>query len=70
MSFALVGSVLCALILLPVLCTWFLRGKIREPRNLVFDYVRRSYGATLRLCLRHRVISTVFMLLIFAHRCC
>jgi cobalt-zinc-cadmium resistance protein CzcA len=66
MSFALVGSVLCALILLPVLCSWFLRGKIREPRNLVFDYIRRSYGAMLRLCLRHRVLSLVLMLSVFA----
>ena len=32
MSFALLGSVLCALILLPVLCTWLLRGKIKEPK--------------------------------------
>ncbi len=31
MSFALIGSVICALIVLPVLCSYLLRGKIQEP---------------------------------------
>src|SRR5579862_8739202 len=31
MSFALLGSVICALIILPVLCSYLLRGRIREP---------------------------------------
>ena len=66
MGFALAGSVLCALILLPVLCSFLLRGKIKEPRNLVFDYIRRGYGVVLGWCLRNRTISTVVMLSIFA----
>src|SRR5665213_585531 len=66
MGFALVGSVLCALILLPVLCSFLLRGKIKEPRNLVFDYIRRGYGVLLGWCLRNRTISTAIMLSIFA----
>jgi heavy metal efflux system protein len=66
MSFALVGSVLCALILLPVLCSWFLRGKIKEPEARVFGYIRRSYGGTLRWCLRNRKISMTILLGIFA----
>ena len=49
MGFALVGSVLCALILLPVLCSYLLRGRIKEPRNLVFDYIRRGYGVATRM---------------------
>ena len=32
MSFALLGSLLCSLTLLPVLCAYFLRGKIKEPQ--------------------------------------
>jgi cobalt-zinc-cadmium resistance protein CzcA len=66
MSFALVGSVICALILLPVLCSYLLRGKIKEPRNVIFDFIRRGYGVLLGMCLRNRTISTVFMLSIFA----
>ncbi len=66
MSFALLGSVICALILLPVLCSYLLRGKIREPRNLIFDYIRRGYGRVLGWCLRNRTVSTAIMLSIFA----
>jgi cobalt-zinc-cadmium resistance protein CzcA len=66
MSFALIGSVLCALILLPVLCSWMLRGRIKEPRNLVFDYIRRGYGKLLGWCLRNRTVSVTVMLSIFA----
>src|SRR5580700_3724728 len=66
MGFALVGSVLCALILLPVLCSYLLRGKIKEPRNLIFDFIRRGYGVVLGWCLRNRTISTVLLLSVFA----
>jgi cobalt-zinc-cadmium resistance protein CzcA len=66
MGFALLGSVLCALILLPVLCSYLLRGKIKEPRNLLFDLVRRGYGRVLGWCLRNRAISMAVMLSIFA----
>ena len=32
MSFALLGSLLCALTLLPVLCSYLLRRQLHEPR--------------------------------------
>ena len=66
MGFALLGSVLCALILLPVLCSLLLRGKIKEPRNLVFEHLRRGYGRVLGWCLRNRTVSMGIMLSIFA----
>jgi cobalt-zinc-cadmium resistance protein CzcA len=66
MGFALIGSVICALILLPVLCSWLLRGKIKEPRNLVFDFIRRGYGVMLGWCLRNRTVSMLIVLSIFA----
>ena len=44
MSFALVGSVICALVVLPVLCSFLLRGKIKEPEVRPF----RSHPARLR----------------------
>ncbi len=65
MGFALIGSVICALILLPVLCSYLLRGRIKEPRNLVFDYIRRGYGGMLGWCLRNRTISMLIVLSIF-----
>jgi heavy metal efflux system protein len=66
MGFALVGSVICALVLLPVLCSYLLRGKIHEPRVSFFDFIRRGYGVLLGWCLRNRTISTVLLLSVFA----
>ncbi len=66
MGFALVGSVLCALILLPVLCSYLLRGKIHEPKISWFDFIRRGYGVLLGWCLRNRTVSTVLLLSVFA----
>jgi cobalt-zinc-cadmium resistance protein CzcA len=66
MSFALIGSVICALLVLPVLCSFALRGRIREPRFSLFDPVKRGYGLLLRWCLRYRAISMIILLSIFA----
>jgi cobalt-zinc-cadmium resistance protein CzcA len=66
MSFALIGSVLCALILLPVLCSYLLAGKIKEPSFSLFEPVRRGYGTLLRWCLRNRSAALVVLLSIFA----
>ncbi len=66
MGFALVGSVLCALVLLPVLCSYLLRGKIHEPKVSFFDFIRRGYGVLLGWCLRNRTVSTVLLLSVFA----
>src|SRR5580704_8966839 len=66
MSFALVGSVICALVVLPVLCSFLLRGKIKEPKFDLFAPIRRGYGVLLGWCLRNRTLSMVFLLSIFA----
>jgi heavy metal efflux system protein len=66
MSFALVGSVICALVILPVLCSFLLRGRIREPKFDLFNPVRRGYGVLLGWSLRYRAISLVILLSIFA----
>ena len=66
MSFALVGSVICALVILPVLCSFLLRGRIREPRFDLFDPIRRGYSVLLGWSLRYRAVSMVILLSIFA----
>jgi len=66
MSFALVGSVICALVILPVLCSFLLRGRIREPRFDLFDPIRRGYSVLLGWSLRYRALSMVILLSIFA----
>jgi cobalt-zinc-cadmium resistance protein CzcA len=40
MSFALVGALLCALTLLPVLCACFLRKHVHEPEVRIFERFR------------------------------
>ncbi len=65
MSFALVGSVICALVILPVLCSYLLRGRIREPKFDLFDPIRRGYAVLLRWSLQYRVVSLIILLSIF-----
>jgi heavy metal efflux system protein len=65
MSFALLGSLLCALTLLPVLCAYLLRKNVHEPETRVFEWMRRSYGRALARCLRHRFLTVMFILAVF-----
>jgi cobalt-zinc-cadmium resistance protein CzcA len=65
MSFALLGSLLCALTLLPVLCSYFLRKHVHEPRARFYEWVRDLYGRMLGWCLRHRLITVGVILAIF-----
>jgi len=65
MSFALLGSLLCSLTLLPVLCAYFLRKRVHEPRARVFALLQAGYGAMLSVCLRFRVLTVIVCLAIF-----
>ena len=65
MSFALLGSLLCALTLLPVLCSFFMRKHIHEPRVVVYEWIRNGYGRMLGSCLRNRLITVTLILAIF-----
>ena len=65
MSFALLGSLLCALTLLPVLCSYFLRKHVHEPRLVLYEWVRGGYGRMLGWCLRNRLVTVGFILAIF-----
>jgi heavy metal efflux system protein len=44
MVFALVGSLVITLTLLPVLCSWFMRNGVRERRNAAFEYIKQRYA--------------------------
>jgi cobalt-zinc-cadmium resistance protein CzcA len=65
MSFALLGSLLCTLTLLPVLCSYFLRKHVHEPRARVYEWVRDLYGRMLAWCMRFRMLTVVVILTIF-----
>jgi len=66
MSFALVGSLLCSLTLLPVLCAYFLRKNVKEPSMRVYDHVRDAYGRLLDVCLRFRAATLGVCIAVFA----
>ena len=65
MSFALLGSLLCALTLLPVLCSFFLSKHVHEPRLVVYEWVRDGYGKMLGWCLRNRMVTVGLIFAIF-----
>jgi len=59
MIFALVGALLVTLILLPVLCSWFMRRGVRERRNAAFEAIKSLYVRGLDFCLA-RPWATMF----------
>jgi heavy metal efflux system protein len=65
MSFALLGSLLCSLTLLPVLCSYVLRKHIHEPRVIFYEWIRDGYGRILGLCLRNRLLTVLVVFCIF-----
>ena len=51
MVFALVGSLVITLMLLPVLCSWFMRNGVVERHNRILDAIRSAYEKGLDYCL-------------------
>ena len=51
MVFALIGSLIVTLTLLPVLCAWFMRSGVRERRNAAFEAIKSAYTRGLDFCL-------------------
>jgi Cu(I)/Ag(I) efflux system membrane protein CusA/SilA len=60
-TFAMVCSTLIAVTLVPVLCTYLIRGKLRrEEANPVMHFLQRLYRPLLGWALRHRVTTLLF----------
>jgi cobalt-zinc-cadmium resistance protein CzcA len=51
MVFALIGSLIVTLTLLPVLCSWFMRPGVQERRNAAFEGIKSAYIRGLDACL-------------------
>jgi heavy metal efflux system protein len=66
MIFALVGSLIVTLTLLPVLCAWFMRHGVQERRNAAFEYIKAAYTRGLDFCLEHRWGTTLASMLLLA----
>jgi cobalt-zinc-cadmium resistance protein CzcA len=67
MIFALIGSLVVTLTLLPVLCAWSMREGVRERRNAAFEYIKARYIEGLDYCLaypwRTTIASAVLLIL-------
>ena len=63
--FALIGSLLITLTLIPVLCSWLLRRGIRDRRNPAFEWVKRTYERSLDACLAHPWLTTIASAAVF-----
>ena len=77
MVFALIGSLVITLTLLPVLCAWFMRKGVRERRNAAFEWIKERYSKGLDYCLalsladdrrRRRVLLVLSLLLMPVRR--
>ncbi|HLJ39218.1 MAG TPA: CusA/CzcA family heavy metal efflux RND transporter [Steroidobacteraceae bacterium] len=59
MVFALVGSLIVTLTLLPVLCAWFMRPGVQERRNAAFEAIKSVYIRGLDRCLARPWATTL-----------
>ena len=65
-TFAMVGSTLIAVTLVPVLCTLLIRGKLRrEEDNPVMHFLQRLYKPVLSWALNHRIATMAAALGLF-----
>jgi heavy metal efflux system protein len=65
MSFALAGALLCTLMLLPVLCAYFLRKHVKEPEIPLYKSVERAYDRMLHACLQRRSLTVAGCVVLF-----
>jgi len=62
---ALGGSLVLAVTLMPVLCSYLLGGKIQEKDNWLVTLTKRLYTPLLRFGLRFRFVVVIIMLGLF-----
>ena len=66
MVFALVGSLIVTLTLLPVLCALFMRKGVRERRNAAYEVIKSAYVKGLDFCLAHPWGTTIASAVVLA----
>jgi cobalt-zinc-cadmium resistance protein CzcA len=64
--FALIGSLILTLVVLPPLCAWVMRRGVNERRNRVFEWVKDVYARGLDWSLANRGIVIVGSTVLFA----
>jgi cobalt-zinc-cadmium resistance protein CzcA len=65
MAFALVGSLILTLTLVPVLASYWFKNGVEEKPNRIFERVRDGYGKQLEWCLNHPALTLIVVTLIF-----
>jgi len=56
-AFALLGALVFALLIAPVLCSYLFSGTMKEWRNPVLEWLNRSYGRSLDWCFDHMKLT-------------
>jgi len=64
--YAIIGSLLVTLTVVPIVCMLALRRGVRERRNPVFEWVRDRYARVLEWCLVHRWATLWASVIVFA----
>ncbi|MDD4871188.1 MAG: CusA/CzcA family heavy metal efflux RND transporter [Kiritimatiellae bacterium] len=66
MCFALLGSLIVALTIVPVLCSLFLRGHKTTEDNVSIRFLKRGYLPVLSWALEHRRATIITAIIVFA----
>jgi heavy metal efflux system protein len=65
MSVALIGALILTLTFVPVMCSYWFKKGVREPRNKPFEWIKKEYGSELKWCLERPWLTMFAATLIF-----
>jgi len=65
MSVALVGALILTLTFVPVMCSYWFKKGVREPRNKPFEWIKKEYGSELKWCLERPWLTMFVATIIF-----
>src|ERR1700683_4105478 len=65
MSVALVGALVLTLTFVPVMCSYWFKKGVREPRNKPFEWIKKEYGSELKWCLERPWLTMFVATIIF-----
>jgi cobalt-zinc-cadmium resistance protein CzcA len=66
MSFALIGSLILALTLVPVMASYWFKAGVKEKANRAYEWFKREYAAELNWCLDRPKLTMLIATAIFA----
>ena len=66
MSFALIGSLILALTLVPVMASYWFKGGVKEKTNRAYEWLKHEYAAELNWCLDRPELTLLIATAIFA----